>query len=112
MVTPIAHQYAPSTHAGPITIAAPANSPLVTASTIGYRAEIRVWQSRHLPPSTSHPTTGVLWRARIRWPHDGHRDGGLTTEIPAGTRAATTLTKDPTSRPRIDPTRASTDVMS
>lgn len=55
---------------------------------------------RHRPFKNSHPKTGMLSRKPIRWPHVGQHDLPKTTDLPRGTRYATTFKKLPIMPPR------------
>src|SRR4029453_8948284 len=57
-------------------------------------------QLRQRPRSSTHPRTGTLSRFAISVPHEGQRERGDTTEVPAGTRSATTVMKLPIASPK------------
>ncbi|GAB3028535.1 hypothetical protein GCM10027052_00080 [Parafrigoribacterium mesophilum] len=77
-----------------------ANNNPVPNSTIGYRTEIGDAQFRHLPRSINHDSTGMLSYPFIAVPQVGHALGGDTIDRRNGTRYATTLRKEPISRPK------------
>jgi hypothetical protein len=66
--------------------ATPTNTAPVSASTNGYRALIAAPQLRQRPRRKSHETTGMLSYGLTGVPQDGHRDAGVTSDSPRGSR--------------------------
>src|SRR5574338_748974 len=60
--------------------AIPAQMMPVPSSMSGYMAEIGIPQERHLPPSRSQDTTGMLSHGLREAPQRGQRDRGRTTD--------------------------------
>src|SRR3984957_6975496 len=58
-------------------------------------------QARHLAPSRSQLSTGMLSRLAIGWLHWRQWDLGRTTDSPAGSRTMQTFRKLPSSKPHI-----------
>src|ERR671914_2681525 len=95
-----------ASHDSPKAATQPATRSAVTSSTTGYFHGIDAPQWRQRPRRTSHETSGTLSYQASVSPHDMHADAGLTTERPAGTRAATTLRKLPSASPGTNATAA------
>src|SRR2546421_9609625 len=78
---------------------------------IGYWTEIGAPQSRHLPRSSSHETTGMLSRQRIGLWHRGQVEGGVIRDCSDGSRRMQTLRKLPKQSPMAaTPTASSRSV--
>src|SRR6202034_3131652 len=71
----------------------------VSSSTTGYIHEIGVLHARHLPPSSSQLTTGMLSHGLIAAPHFGQAEAGSTTDFRSGIRTMHTFRKLPITRP-------------
>jgi hypothetical protein len=64
-------------------------------------------QLRQRPRRTSQETTGTLSYGLTGAPHFGHREPGLTSDSPIGTRCATTFRKLPITAPNRPATTTS-----
>src|SRR6266550_2738860 len=71
------------------------------ASMMGYCREIGSPQRRQRPFNNSHETTGMLSRHAMGCLQRGHVDGGLTSDMSAGSRTMHTFKKLPRQSPRI-----------
>src|SRR6266550_3968167 len=68
---------------------------------MGYCREIGSPQRRQRPFNNSHETTGMLSRHAMGCLQRGHVDGGLTSDMSAGSRTMHTFKKLPRQSPRI-----------
>src|SRR5690606_16968345 len=66
---------------GPSSATVATETRAVSASMMGYRAEIGDLQEAHLPPSINQLITGTFSLGRILWPHEGQVEAGEESVI-------------------------------
>jgi len=88
-----------ASNVGPNNRTEPSHTIAMSSSTSGYCADIADLQPAQRPRSAIHPKIGTFSYARIGRSQLGQRDGGLTTDIPAGQRPMQTFRNEPKHAP-------------